>query len=97
VAGLTKTGNPKSYIQTEIIDHGHDRPAASLIGLTVIHVIMYDETKFCVLQVNKLISRWSVVYSVQHYVKKFVSDLRQVDGFLQVLWFPPPIKLTATI
>jgi len=28
---------------------------------------------------------------------KFVSDLRQVCGFLWVLWFPPPIKLTATI
>jgi hypothetical protein len=37
------------------------------------------------------------VYSIQHYVIKFVSDMRQVDGFLQVLWFPPPIKLTATI
>jgi len=36
------------------------------------------------------------VYSIQHYVMKFVSDLRQVDGFLRVLWFPPPIKL-ATI
>ena len=23
---------------------------------------------------------------------KFVSDLRQVDGFLQVLQFPPPIN-----
>ena len=28
---------------------------------------------------------------------KFVSDLRQVGGFLWVLRFPPPIKLTATI
>jgi len=28
---------------------------------------------------------------------KFVSDLRQVSGFLRVLQFPPPIKLTATI
>ena len=28
---------------------------------------------------------------------KFVSDLQQVCGFLQVLWFPPPIKLTAMI
>jgi len=27
----------------------------------------------------------------------FVSDLRQVGGFLQVLCFPPPTKLTATI
>jgi hypothetical protein len=33
------------------------------------------------------------VYSIQHYVIKFVS----VGGFLRVLWFPPPIKLIATI
>jgi hypothetical protein len=37
------------------------------------------------------------VYSIQHYVIKFVSDLQQVGGFLRVLQFPPPIKLTATI
>ena len=30
----------------------------------------------------------------QHYVIKFVSDLRQVGCFLRL---PPPIKLTATI
>jgi len=33
----------------------------------------------------------------QHYVINFVSDLRQVVGFLRVLLFPPPTKLTATI
>jgi hypothetical protein len=38
----------------------------------------------------------SEVYSIQHYVIKFVSDLRQVGGFLRVLRFLPPIKLTAT-
>jgi len=27
----------------------------------------------------------------------FVSDLRHVGGFLQIVRFPPPIKLTATI
>ena len=37
------------------------------------------------------------VYSIQHYVIKFVSDFRLVSGFLWVLRFPPPIKLTATI
>jgi hypothetical protein len=37
------------------------------------------------------------VYLTQQYVIKFVSDLRQVGGFLLVLRFPPPIKLTATI
>jgi len=37
------------------------------------------------------------VYSIQHCVIKFVSHLRQVGGFLQVLRFPPPRKLTVTI
>ena len=39
----------------------------------------------------------SEVHLIQHYVIKFVSDLQQVGGFLWVLWFPPPIKLTVTI
>jgi hypothetical protein len=38
------------------------------------------------------------VYPIQHYVIKFVSDLRHVGGFLQVLiQFPPSIKQTATL
>jgi hypothetical protein len=37
------------------------------------------------------------VYSRQHYVIMFVSDLRQVSGFLWVIRFPPLIKLTTTI
>jgi hypothetical protein len=31
------------------------------------------------------------------YVVKFVGYLQQVGGILQVLRFPPPIKLTTTI
>ena len=34
------------------------------------------------------------VYSIQHYMIKFLSDLPQVSGFLRVLRFPPPLKLT---
>jgi hypothetical protein len=36
-----------------------------------------------------------VLLSTLHmlYVEWFVSDLRQVGGFLRVLGFPPPIKL----
>jgi hypothetical protein len=34
------------------------------------------------------------LYSVQHYVIKFVSDLRKVSGFLK---FPPPNKLSLSI
>ena len=37
------------------------------------------------------------VYSIQHHVIKFVSDLRQVGDFLQVFRFHPPRKLTAII
>ena len=37
------------------------------------------------------------VYSIPHYVIKFVTDLRQVGSFLLVLRFPPTIKLTTTI
>ena len=37
------------------------------------------------------------VYSIRHYVIKFISDLRQVGGFLRVLIFSPPMKLTSTI
>ena len=36
----------------------------------------------------------SVYHSIQHYAINFISDLRQVGGFLR---FPPPIKLTATM
>jgi hypothetical protein len=34
------------------------------------------------------------MYLIQHYVIKFVSDLRQVDGFLLVFRFPAPINCT---
>jgi len=37
------------------------------------------------------------VYSIEHYVIKFVSDFRQVVRFLLILRFPPPRKLTVTI
>ena len=42
-------------------------------------------------------SAYSELYSIQHYVITFVSDLRKVDGFLWVFGLPLPIKLTATI
>ena len=42
-------------------------------------------------------SRSGKVYSIQNYVIKLVSDLWQDYGFLQVHWFPPPIKLTTTV
>ena len=50
-----------------------------------------------VLITTKVVSSYPVqgeVNSMQHYVIKFIFDLRQIGGFLR---FPPPIKLTATI
>jgi hypothetical protein len=29
---------------------------------------------------------------MQHYVIKFISDLRKIGGLFLVLWFPPPKK-----
>jgi len=37
------------------------------------------------------------VYSIQHYVINFVSDLQQVSGSLRVLRFQQPIRLTTNI
>jgi len=42
-------------------------------------------------------SRSGEVYSIQRYVITFLSDLRLVDGFLRVLRFLQPTKLTSTI
>jgi len=39
--------------------------------------------------------KWGVLDTTLY--DKFVSDLLQVCGFLWVLRFPPPIKLTTTI
>jgi hypothetical protein len=55
-----------------------------------------------VLSVDSLLNNQAVIVSLYHllwlhYVIKFVNDLQQVGGFLRVLRFPPPIKLTATI
>ena len=43
------------------------------------------------------ISDHGEAYSVQHYGIKFVSDLRQVGGFLLVLRFPLLIDITEIV
>ena len=63
-------------------------------------VVFYDTfVHFCihVSPIRFIIYSFGNLYSIQHYVIKFVNDLRQVSGFIRVLRFPPPIKLTATI
>jgi hypothetical protein len=56
---------------------------------------------FIYLQIRQVYSTTNIEFEsrsgrcVQHYVIKFVSDLRHIGGFIRVLRFPPPIKLTA--
>ena len=66
---------------------GHDH---EVVGFTTTYAI--SATKVVCLN-----TAHGKVYSIQHYVIKFVSDLRQVNGVLRVTWFPSPIKLTTTI
>jgi hypothetical protein len=37
------------------------------------------------------------VYTIQHYVINFVSELWQVGGFLLVLWIPPIINFVSEL
>jgi hypothetical protein len=64
-------------------------------GLTV-HLF----TQYISIQNAKVVS-WNPihgeVYSIQHSVITFVSDLQQVVGFLRVFQFPPPKTLTTSI
>jgi len=79
-------------------------PRGLLFKLAIQYILSYQEhTKLPVESVpitTNVVSSNTArdeVYSIQHYVIKFISDLRQVGGFLRVLQFPPTIKLTATI
>ena len=63
-----------------------------VVGFTTTYAISAYNHKRCEFE-----SRSGKMYSIQHYVRKFVRDLQQVGGFLWGLWFPPLIKLTATI
>jgi len=68
---------------------GRDR---MVVGYTTTYAIVPITTEVVISNLDQ-----GDVYSIQHYVINFVSDLRQVGGFLWVLQFPPPIKLIATI
>ena len=72
------------------LDRGHRGHDRMVVGFTTTYAISAYHHLCCEFESR---SR----RGVQHYAIKFVSDLRQIGGFLQVLRFPPSIKLTATI
>ena len=61
-------------------------------GFTTIYVISAYHHQCCEFE-----PRLGEVYSIENYVIEFVSELRQVSGFLRILQFPTPIQLTAMI
>ena len=67
--------------------HGRDR---TVVGFTTTYAISAYHHWCCEFE-----SRSG--RGVQQDVIKFVSNLRLIGGFLRVLRFPPPIKLTSTI
>ena len=77
-----------SWIVYYLFRRDHRCRDRRVVGFTTTYAICAYHHKHCELE-----SRSGDVYSIQHYVIEFVSDLRQVSGFLRVLWFPPPIKL----
>jgi hypothetical protein len=78
----------------------HDDPNDSVsviciyICLLPVWVVVVVQSVPITTKVVNLNSAHGEVYSIQHYVLMFVSDLRQVGGFLR---FPPPITMNATI
>ena len=69
--------------------NGRDRMVVGFITTYAINAYYYERFEYE--------SRSSEVYSIQRYVITFLSDLRLVDGFLRVLRFSQPTKLTSTI
>ena len=65
---------------------GHDR---MVVGFTTTYANSAYHHKPCEYEFCS-----GEVYSIQHHVIKFVSDIGQVASFL---WFPPPIKLPTMI
>jgi hypothetical protein len=78
----------KSKWPLDLFCHGRDR---MVVGFTTVQSVPIT---IKVVTSNPVHGE---VYSIQHYVIKVVSDLRQVVGFLRALRFPRPIKLTVTI
>ena len=81
--GVSLSGDHKS-------GRGRRGRDSMVVGFTTTYAISAYHTK--VVNSNPVHGE---VYSIQHYVIKFVSDWRQVGGFLRVLWFPPTVTQTA--
>ena len=62
------------------------------------HVVLTLTTTYATVPITTLVVSLNPAHGemhlIQYFMIKFASDLRQVDDFLLVPRFPPPIKLT---
>ena len=66
-----------------------------LQGVVVVEIISWLDLQLPVQSVpitTNVVNSNLVHGSIQHYVIKFVSDMRQIGSFLRILRFPPPIN-----
>ena len=80
--GVSLSGDHKS-------GRGRRGRDSMVVGFTTTYAISAYHTK--VVNSNPVHGE---VYSIQYYVIQFVSIVRQASGFVRVLKFPLPIKLT---
>ena len=73
------------YYTCRRVRRGRDRMTVGFITIYAISTYRHHRCEFEL--------RSYEVYLMQHFVKKFASDLRQVGGFPRVPRFPPAIKL----
>ena len=59
--------------------------------------IVVGFTTTCAISAYRLVVSSNPVHGEVYLIQHYVIRLRLVGGFFLVLWFPPPIKLTATI
>jgi len=85
------------YANLKLLCTVHANISFQVFAKKLIHLISTDLVIQCTTYVWNIQRKNSEVYSIQHYVIKFVIDLWQVGGFLWVLRIPPSIKLDTTI
>jgi hypothetical protein len=94
VAGIPAVHSPGKLAGTPLVDcipveAGHH------LGVAVVHIVHLVGIFLKLPDFND--DDDDDVYSIQHYVIKFIGDIRQFGGFLWVFRFPPPVKLIVTI
>jgi len=67
----------------------HSQGAVMIVIVWLLDLQLHMQSMPIIINIVSSNSAHEVVYSIQHYVIKFVSHLRQVSVFFLALRFPP--------